>query len=123
MSKGFPTIDDQLSLFRLRTEVVYGDGCSGKMGSYLTFHDSQRPLVVSDPGVVDAGVLDPLMKSLSLRGISPTIYAGVKADPDVRVAELGLQRRGSSINLTANCCIANFCVHCISKIYRCRSSW
>ena len=81
-----------LSLFRLRTEVVYGDGCSAELGEHIATRGLQRPLVVSDPGIVEAGLLQPVTDSLAAVSLTYGSYAKVESDPSVSVVEAGLQQ-------------------------------
>ncbi len=81
-----------LSLFRLRTEVVYGDGCAANIGEHVADRGLQRPLVVSDPGIVAAGLLEPVRASLAAAGLAYGTYAAVEADPRVAIVAAGLRQ-------------------------------
>ena len=81
-----------LSLFRLRTEVVYGDGCAANIGEHVVAHGRQRPLVISDPGIVAAGLLEPITSSLAAAGLAYEMYTAVEPDPRVAVVEAGLRQ-------------------------------
>ena len=92
MSTTFAPGGIPLSLFRLRTEVVYGDGCAANIGEHVVAHGGKRPLVISDPGIVAAGLLEPVTSSLAAAGLAYETYTDVEPDPRVAVVEAGLRQ-------------------------------
>ena len=92
MSTTFAPGGIPLSLFRLRTEVVYGDGCAANIGEHVVAHGGERPLVISDPGIVAAGLLEPVTSSLAAAGLAYETYTDVEPDPRVAVVEAGLRQ-------------------------------
>jgi alcohol dehydrogenase len=70
--------------FRIPTEVVFGDGVAQEIGQRARVF-GVRALVVSDPGIVRAGLLDPLKQSLSDAGVTFDLYTDISPNP--RAAE------------------------------------
>lgn len=61
--------------------ILFGAGAAGETGEYLDVFDANRVLVVTDEGVRDAGVVDPVLKSISNVGGEYEIFDGVIPDP------------------------------------------
>ena len=72
--------------------MVYGDGCAANIGEHVVAHGGERPLVISDPGIVAAGLLEPVTSSLAAAGLAYETYTDVEPDPRVAVVEAGLRQ-------------------------------
>ncbi|WP_309669704.1 iron-containing alcohol dehydrogenase [Gemmatimonas sp.] len=72
-----------MSNFRFETtpRVICADGESERLGSLLREFGISRPLVVTDRGIVSAGLLEPLLASLRALGVEVTVFDEVLADP------------------------------------------
>jgi alcohol dehydrogenase len=55
---------DTVFSFTLPTTVVFGPDCLGRAGELLGGLGASRPLVVTDPGIVKAGIPDRLFRAL-----------------------------------------------------------
>lgn len=69
MNLSDPALGAQLR-FRM-PDVSFGDGTSTQLEAVLDRYDIERPLIVTDEGVAEAGVLDAVIKPLS---VSVTVY-------------------------------------------------
>jgi alcohol dehydrogenase len=73
------------SLFELRKfvapEIVYGDGARFLAGQYASVFQADSVLVVTDPGVIEAGITGEVLKSLQESGISYTVFSDVEPNP------------------------------------------
>lgn len=67
--------------FHLVPQVHYGRGAARMAGSALAGLGVRNVLVVSDPGVVAAGVADPVLTSIKHAGIAYTMFADVRTNP------------------------------------------
>jgi alcohol dehydrogenase len=56
-------------------------GAVGELANELKKINSQRVLLVSDPGLVQTGLLEPILAQLSEAGLAPSLYSDVQADP------------------------------------------
>ena len=73
----------QVLLFRVPTQVFYGPGVSGQVGEKVQALGAKRVLVVTDKGVISAGLLDGITSSLKEAGIEYGIFSGVDPNPAI----------------------------------------
>jgi alcohol dehydrogenase len=74
--------------FHMPTRAEFGRGCSATVGAEATAMGARRALVVSDPGVRDAGLVAPVVESLAAAGIEATLFDTVQPNPrDVHCIE------------------------------------
>ncbi len=81
-----PTIPAILD-FQPRTRIVFGAGAVDRLGELVREYGGTRVLVVSDPGIVAAGHVDPAEASLSAAGLCVTRFADVCENPTTEVVE------------------------------------
>lgn len=72
--------------------VEFGNGTSERVGPILDSKGWESALLVTDPGIVDAGLLDPVEQSLEASGITFGIYDGVRPNPTVSMVEEATER-------------------------------
>lgn len=66
--------------------VRFGEGAAGELPAVLRERNADAALFVTDPGVVEAGILDPL--TAALEGVAEvTVFDGVEPDPPIGVFE------------------------------------
>lgn len=76
----------QIHTFQLYPRVHYGEGAASLAGAELTRLGARRALVVTDPGVLAAGVARPVLDSLQAAGVGWEVFSGVETNPaDVHV--------------------------------------
>jgi len=74
--------------FTLPTKIVYGPGCLKSLSDEMKTFGGKRPIIVTDKGVRNAGILDKITKILNKDSIEYIIYDGVEANPkDVNAEE------------------------------------
>lgn len=61
--------------------MLFGWGTIAEVDQYLGDFDADRPLIVTDEGVEQAGVLDPLLDAIEDAGRDYEVWAGVEPDP------------------------------------------
>jgi alcohol dehydrogenase class IV len=61
--------------------VQFGRGVSEELGPVVDSQGWERALIVTDPGIVDAGLLDGIEASLEREGIESVVYDGVEPNP------------------------------------------
>jgi alcohol dehydrogenase len=88
-----PSPDAPGGVIKFQTpEVVFGPESLAESGFAARRIGAQRPFVVTDPGLIEAGWAGELLKYLAEVGLQPTVWSGVTPNPkDVEVAE-GYQR-------------------------------
>lgn len=69
--------------FEPKTQVHYGPGLAGDAEALLGLAgvDIDRVVVISDAGVIGAGLAKDLIGSLEARGVKVTVFDSVKSDP------------------------------------------
>ena len=73
----------RIDVFRIPTRIQFGRGVSQKVAEPLQQVGAKRVLVVTDPGVVKVGLVEPVLQRLRDAGIAYEIYDGVVPDPTV----------------------------------------
>ena len=73
-------------------EIVFGLGALELAGQAVTNLGGVRALVVSDPGVVAAGWLEPVLASLTAAGVQCEVYTDVSPNPRAEQAMAGAER-------------------------------
>jgi alcohol dehydrogenase class IV len=74
---------DSVHLFECPTRVHYGFGASAVTGEVLRGLGVRRALVVTDPGVEAAGILDRVAEHVTRAGIDVAVYAQTEQNPTV----------------------------------------
>lgn len=70
-------------------EFVFGPGRSSEAADRLTGRGLRRTLVVTDPGIVDAGIADRVEEGLTAAGIAVERFTDVKSNPTVDNVDAG----------------------------------
>ncbi len=73
------------SLFNAVSRVVYGFGCLEQLEGEVKRVKGSRVLVITDPGIKAAGLLDPLAKILDRAKLPFQVFAEVEPDPSIDV--------------------------------------
>jgi len=77
--------------FRWPTEMRVGPGVLSSLPAVVDQLKIKSLLVVSDPGVNQAGLLDRVQQALSGSSVKKTLFSDIKSDPEVRSVEEGLR--------------------------------
>ena len=67
-------------VFRTVPNISLGAGKIAGLGALAKQYKIQRPFVVTDTGIVDAGLLDVCLDSLREAGLEPELFSDVVAD-------------------------------------------
>ena len=78
-------------LYQLPTRIVYGIGISETVGEEAKALGAKRALIVSDPGVIAAGIVDQVVSHLKNTGITVDVYGEVVANPVIATIERGVE--------------------------------
>jgi choline dehydrogenase len=71
------------------TRLVHGIGAVARLGEEAAGLGMRRPLVVTDPGIVKAGILDEALPRLREAGLDPVVFDRVRANPDIALVDEG----------------------------------
>ncbi len=76
--------------FQLRTRIVFGPGKVDSLGDLAGELGARRALVVSDPGIVEAGHAEHGLAALRRAGIETFLFDGVHENPTTDNVEAGV---------------------------------
>lgn len=77
--------------FALRVETVFGEGCIAELGRRAKAAGYKHALVVTDPGIRAAGILDTVLASLDEAEVAHSVYDNVTPNPTLPEVEGGVQ--------------------------------
>jgi alcohol dehydrogenase len=83
--------------FILPTKVIFGPCCLKQLGGELSLLGVKRPLIITDQGLVKAGVVEKALAALP-RGFAAFVFDGVEANPkdrDVAAAAAAYRKNGA----------------------------
>jgi alcohol dehydrogenase len=98
--------------------VVFGRGTLSKVGS-LSARFGRGALVVTDPGLVRAGIVDTVVASLRAAGLATDVFADVAPNPSVEHVEAGLRAgagRGIGVIVSVGGGSAHDCAKAIALV-------
>lgn len=67
--------------FYFPSTIESGAGCSRAVGKRVRRMEAERPFVVSDAGVLETGVIEPMIAQLEHAGCRPTLFTDVRPNP------------------------------------------
>lgn len=74
-------------VFQSTKSIMVEPGCSARIGEVVKALGCSSVLLVSDPGVKKAGLLQKGLAGLEAAGIAATVFTDVEADPPVHVID------------------------------------
>ena len=78
-------------VFQSTKSVLVEPGSSSRIGELVKSLGCKSVLMVSDPGVSGAGLLQPGLDGLQKNGVAVTLFTDVQADPPVHVIEAAVK--------------------------------
>lgn len=82
---------EKLTLFRTTKRILFGFGAVEKTGAEAQLLKGKKVLVITDSGVIQAGLLEDVEKSLQSAGLPFVIFDGVEPDPRIEVVEKSVE--------------------------------
>jgi alcohol dehydrogenase class IV len=77
--------------FALTVQTVFGEGCITELGQRAKAAGLKHALIVTDPGIRAAGILDSVMASLDEQGVAHTVYEDVNPNPSIPEVDGGVK--------------------------------
>lgn len=77
--------------FELPTRIEYGVGVISKLGDELRLLKAQKVAIITDPGIIKAGLLDKITSILKEEKLLYNVFDGVDPNPKDRNVESGAQ--------------------------------
>jgi len=78
--------------YELPTEIVFGYEAVQQLPQWISDLGGTRVLIVSDPGVRDAGILQKVTGPLAAANITFDVYTEVEREPDVKTIALATEK-------------------------------
>src|ERR1700736_5343016 len=78
-----------LRTYQSPTRLVQRLGAIRELGNEASLLGIRRPLLVTDPGVKAAGLLDTALDALRGSDVEPVVFDRVKANPGVELVDAG----------------------------------
>jgi len=75
--------------YKMPTELFFGNGSVAQTGTKIQELGLKKVFLVTDKGVLDAGILGDLEKSLKEAGIAYDIFSDVEPEPTIQGVEAG----------------------------------
>jgi alcohol dehydrogenase class IV len=85
-------IADKTHVFYSPHKIIFGTGAAAGVGVEVKGLNGSKVLIVTDPGVVKAGLLTSITRSLEEARLAYVIYDKVEAEPPVRLVDEGAGR-------------------------------
>ncbi len=83
---------ERITLFRTTRRILFGLGAVEKIGAEAQLLKAKKVLIITDPGVIQAGLLESVEKSLQTVGLPFVIFDGVEPDPRIEVVEKSVEK-------------------------------
>jgi alcohol dehydrogenase class IV len=81
----------EIATFYVGTKLVFGNGSSNQAGAELASLGVKKAMVVTDKGVIAAGLLKGILESMSAAGVEYFIFDEVPPNPPRSIVVKGLQ--------------------------------
>ncbi len=76
--------------FRTVPNIIFETGAAARLGTIVS-QRMKRPVVVTDRGVVNAGLINAALASLKAEGLDFHLFDGIEADPPARVVRASVE--------------------------------
>ncbi len=83
---------EKVTLFRTTKKILFGPGSTEKLGGEAQLLKAKKALIITDQGVIQAGLIENIEKSLQTVGLPFVIFDGVEPDPRIEVVEKSVQK-------------------------------
>lgn len=81
-------IIDNVQVFKTARRLLTGENASYLLPQEMAHLNIKRPLIVTDKGVKDAGIIQPVLDNLRSNGIENVfIYSDISAEPETHIVE------------------------------------
>ena len=67
--------------------IIFGSGATKQLGDIARFLGAERILIITDPGVVKAGLVNDIQAALVAEGLNAEVFDGVVLEPPARVVD------------------------------------
>ncbi len=91
-----------MSIFTFQTVPVvhFGEGCLFELGAQILALRASKPLIVTDKGIVDAGLIVPVVQALADAGLTVQVFDDVVADPPEAIVQRSIDMaKGTGVDI------------------------
>ncbi len=82
---------EKISLFRTAKRILFGPGAVERIGTEAQLLKGKKVMIVTDPGVIRAGLIESIILPLQSVGIPFLIFDGVEPDPRIEIVLKSVQ--------------------------------
>lgn len=82
----------RIHTFSNPTEILYGTGSIRQLANLVTKEQAKKVLVITDPGVCQAGLVQEVETQLHAAGVGYDVFADVEPNPSVATVEKAFQQ-------------------------------
>lgn len=82
--------------FSVPTQIFFGVGCTVNILKFINSYGITKPLIVSDQGIVNAGLVNGIIANLEAEHIPYDLFAGVETNPSVQTVVKGANKYRNS---------------------------
>lgn len=72
-----------MGIFHFPVKIISGEGCLSILADEVNQLGAQRPLIVTDPDIVSAGIVDKVIGPLKIKRILYKLFDSVEPDPEM----------------------------------------
>ncbi|MEZ5920209.1 MAG: iron-containing alcohol dehydrogenase [Parvularculaceae bacterium] len=76
--------------FRTVPQIIFETGAASRLGE-IAKPRMNRPVIVTDKGIVKASLIDAALKSLEKEGLDYHLFDGIEADPPARIVKQSVE--------------------------------
>ena len=73
--------------FQLPKKIIFGNGAAHQLGAEIRNLNVRKVVIVTDPGIVKAGLLEDAISSMEKEQIRFEVFDKVEPDPPIRIVE------------------------------------
>ncbi len=84
----------RVTVFRTTPKIIMGAGAVAGLGQEAVALGAKKVLVVTDPGIIGVGLLDPVVQSLERAGMKTVVFSDVSPDPRYEIVQTCLSHIG-----------------------------
>jgi alcohol dehydrogenase len=75
------------NVFKAPNQTLYGAGSLARVAEIAEWYACRKPLVITDPGVVRAGIAARVLDVIEKSGRRADLYSEIESDPDIGTAD------------------------------------
>lgn len=76
-----------INFFQTTSRIIFGNGSVKLLSEELKRLKIRRPLIITDPGLVESGIISGIEKSLKQEGFEVQLFQEVEPDPKYEIVE------------------------------------